>query len=289
VTTAAGEVALRSNLGTVRVHVVLPPDDEGEDPPPDGEEIPAPNQAPDVLLRYVYQWVHEGEAVSVTAFPEDPDGPTDIQTVEWDFDYDGATFTPDATGATPIRVFDVPGFHLVAVRVTDTAGQTALDAGFIEVLTADDRPNLWADWTGDGTFDLVLPAEWEQVSTDSGGTASFLLKHTYEDSRTYQAAFRVEDAEGLAVASSVPVAVANVVPTLAALNGPPFRIKPGDAAQTVTWAANGASGALTIAGKTLQGIGQQAAEGFMKQVEAFGGSVVELWTPGSPRRSSRSS
>ncbi|MBW2526404.1 MAG: PKD domain-containing protein, partial [Deltaproteobacteria bacterium] len=45
-----------------------------------------------------------------------------IETFEWDFTYDGATFTPDRSyeqNAVVAFTFDRPGTHTVRLRVTD--------------------------------------------------------------------------------------------------------------------------------------------------------------------------
>ena len=135
VNTLAGPKVLDSNPGVVRVHVEPAPV-----PPVSVPPVAPPNDWPTVYLADSILAVHAGETKTVTAVVDDPDGLADIASVEWDFDYDGATFRPDASaaGAAVSRAFADPGLYLVAVRVTDSAGHTAEDVGTIEVLVSDD-------------------------------------------------------------------------------------------------------------------------------------------------------
>ena len=63
-----------------------------------------------------------------------------ITTYQWDYDYDGVTFVPDATGPNPVvpaGQWFAPSIHDVAARVTDSAGKTsAISEIFIAVTNA---------------------------------------------------------------------------------------------------------------------------------------------------------
>jgi hypothetical protein len=50
-----------------------------------------------------------------------------ISAHEWDFNYDGATFVPMASGPTSQYTFNTAGTYTVALRVTDDAGGTVID------------------------------------------------------------------------------------------------------------------------------------------------------------------
>jgi len=59
----------------------------------------------------------------------DPDGPGDIVSIQWDFDYDGLVFDPDPSASgtlTPSHAYSTPGTYIVALQVTDSAGNTDL-------------------------------------------------------------------------------------------------------------------------------------------------------------------
>lgn len=62
--------------------------------------------------------VNVGNDVALASTSTDPD--EDIAALEWDFDYDGETFTADATGDSATRPSDAEGSFIVALRVTDT-------------------------------------------------------------------------------------------------------------------------------------------------------------------------
>jgi len=73
------------------------------------------------------------------AFSFDGSGSTDgsgtILLYEWDFSYDSAVgFVREATGITASRTFDQPGNHVVVLRVTDLALQTAMDAILVSIV-----------------------------------------------------------------------------------------------------------------------------------------------------------
>src|ERR671922_162132 len=51
----------------------------------------------------------------------------------WDFDYDGTTFTVDATGTNPIHTYPTAGSRTVRLRVTDTDGATHVSNKTVDV------------------------------------------------------------------------------------------------------------------------------------------------------------
>jgi ELWxxDGT repeat protein len=78
----------------------------------------------------------EGQTVRLSAAGSTAPPGAAIVSYEWDFDYDGATFNVDATGATadvPGASIDGPGLRSVAVRVRDSAGDTATDTAVLRM------------------------------------------------------------------------------------------------------------------------------------------------------------
>ena len=74
-------------------------------------------------------------------------GPADIASVEWDFDYDG-TFVADAAATsnlTPEHVYAEPGEYDVALRVTDSAGYTDMDVSSATIVSVDAGPDPVVD------------------------------------------------------------------------------------------------------------------------------------------------
>src|SRR5207244_1330884 len=67
-------------------------------------------------------------------------GSGQIASIQWDFNYNGVTFNPDA-GAngslTPARTFSTPGTYLVALQVTDVCGNSSMDVTAVTVKPAD--------------------------------------------------------------------------------------------------------------------------------------------------------
>lgn len=68
----------------------------------------------------------------------------DIVLWEWDFDYDGVTFTVDATGETTTNRFPVAGVYTVALRVTDTNAppKTDITTQDVEIGIVPDAPEV---------------------------------------------------------------------------------------------------------------------------------------------------
>jgi len=74
--------------------------------------------------------VDEGQPLTLSATATDP-GAADILTYAWDFDYDGSSFSPDATGAQVSTTYpDGPATLTIALRVSDD------DGGLSPIVTA---------------------------------------------------------------------------------------------------------------------------------------------------------
>ena len=100
--------------------------------------LPPPVNAPAVALVDTNWVIHAGESPPLAAVLTA--GASDVTSIQWDLDYDGATFTPGliAGTLTPSPIFSDPGIFVVAVQVTDSAGDTAMDEATVEVLEPDD-------------------------------------------------------------------------------------------------------------------------------------------------------
>jgi hypothetical protein len=59
-----------------------------------------------------------------------------IVSYEWDFDYDGVTFTVDATGMNVVRAYAQSGEYVVALRVTDDNEPAQTDLATVPVTVA---------------------------------------------------------------------------------------------------------------------------------------------------------
>jgi RHS repeat-associated protein len=117
------------NLGVVRIAVTPPPDNA----PPDN--TPPANLPPEVTLG-PNEVVRVGDVATFQATATDPEGPGDIVKKEWDFDFKdnvGFNADPSASGDVVTHVYSRASVYDVAVRVTDKAGNTAMDVSTVEV------------------------------------------------------------------------------------------------------------------------------------------------------------
>ena len=85
----------------------------------------------------------EGAAIVYSGNATDP-GTADILTCEWDFDYNGSTFTADASGVDlihPLHTYLVAGGYTVALRVIDSDGAASfLSMAAVTVAPANTAP-----------------------------------------------------------------------------------------------------------------------------------------------------
>lgn len=76
-----------------------------------------------------------GQPFTLSGSYTNSDGTVDPSGVEWDFDYDGVTFSPDASGTlSPTTQYDRDGGYTVMLQVTDNHG--VADFGFVRVTAA---------------------------------------------------------------------------------------------------------------------------------------------------------
>ena len=154
---------------------------------------------------------------------------------DFDYDGETFVADAAANGTlTPTYTYDDPGTYDVALDVTDNQGNENMDVitvtvndvaptgtitlaatqpnGTAQNLSSGNpvyfavsnldytdpsvTPSIWADWNGDGDFNLVTEDQWQDLSTAANGADSLILSYTYDAPGTYTPAFRFEDAEG---------------------------------------------------------------------------------------------
>ena len=78
--------------------------------------------------------------VTLNATVADPAGPSDVSSIQWDFNYNGSTFNPDQTAdgqTNPTHTYTAPGTYVVEVQATDREGNTTIGATSVVVKPAD--------------------------------------------------------------------------------------------------------------------------------------------------------
>jgi PKD repeat protein len=178
--------------------------------------------------------VNEGDSITLTAFAADP-GVHDTLRYEWDFDYDGATFTPDALGQTVSSVYpDGPALMVAAVRAIDQDGGEAIDT--VNVRVANLAPRILGV-TNDGPVgegspltlavsatDVVSDAltytfDWDGDGNPDGSSRQSTVSHTWQDEGDYPVSILIDDGDSAQVVTITTVSVYNMNPT--AIAGPP--------------------------------------------------------------------
>ena len=138
----------------------------------------------------------------------DPDG--SLVKYEWDFDYDGQTFTPQASEATAShRYQDGPATFIVALRVTDNKGATHLATG--QVLVQNVPPSAEAGGPYNGQVGLAItvagtatdPGPTDQAGLtynwdfgDGSQASGQIVSHTYAQTGTFTIILTVTDKDG---------------------------------------------------------------------------------------------
>jgi PKD repeat protein len=172
--------------------------------------------------------VKEGQSVTFTGVAADP-GLQDTLSYEWDFDYDGVTFTPDAFGPTVSTVYpDGPASMVSAVRVLDHDGGEAIDTANVSVANlspsilgvtndgpvAEGSPLTLAVRATDVASDaLTYVFDWDgDGNPDFSGREGTVL-HIWPDEGDYPVSIGVDDGDGARVVTTTSVSVYNVNPT----------------------------------------------------------------------------
>jgi RHS repeat-associated protein len=106
------------------------------------------DEAPVAEANGPYSVAEGGSVVLSSSGSSDPDN---IALYEWDFDYDGATFDSDATGASPTfsaAALDGPSTRTVALRVTDDLGASSIDTTTITINNVSPTASVGGDDVG---------------------------------------------------------------------------------------------------------------------------------------------
>jgi hypothetical protein len=112
------------------VSVTVADDDSGSVA---GSALVQSNTAPNAEAGGPYIVVRGGSVALDGSGSSDPDG--DTLTYEWDFNYDGITFSADATGVAPNfnPVGNFTGLRTIALRVTDPGGLSDIDTATADI------------------------------------------------------------------------------------------------------------------------------------------------------------
>jgi len=199
------------------------------------------NRPPAAVISGFYI-VSEGVAVTFDgSASSDPDTDDYVALYEWDFDYDGTTFTVDATGATldhAGHVYDDgTSFHTVALRVTDSRGaQSTIATATVDVVNAAPTATLVAPISVQevSAIALALTDASDRSNADTvagftyafdcgdgfgygafGATSTASCPTSDDGLRTVRG--KVRDKDGGETAYSALVAVLNVAPVIAAV------------------------------------------------------------------------
>ncbi|MCK4970154.1 MAG: PKD domain-containing protein, partial [Thermoplasmata archaeon] len=132
--------------------------------------------------------------------------------LEWDFEYDGVTFSRDSTGEMVQHTYMDNGCYTVALRLTDDDGSVVMTTFDVEAFdlgpTADIAINgifeegtpLILDARGSLSYpDEVVAFDWDLDYRDDEFTADMegeTVEHSYLDHGTYTIAFRITDEDG---------------------------------------------------------------------------------------------
>ena len=193
------------------------------------------NVAPSASVGGPYA-VDEGTVLTFSGSATDPG--EDVLTYEWDFDYDGVTFTLDASGEDltgPSNTYTNDGARTVALRVRDD------DGGLSTVRTADvtisnvpPTASVGTSYTGDEGSPIAfsgsatdpgndtLTYEWDfdfrdgTFTVDDSGEGLTGPQHTYANDGIYTVALRVRDDDTVSDNATASVTVDNVLPTASA-------------------------------------------------------------------------
>ena len=197
--------------------------------------------------------VDEGSALSFNGSATDPGN--DTLTYEWDFDYDGQTFTVDASGedlTSPSNTYNNDGTKTAALRVRDDdGGVSTIRTAAVTISNVPPTANAGSSYSVNEGSQLTfsgsandpgsdtLTYEWDftysggQFNTDTSGDALTDPKNTYNDDGSFTVALRVRDDDSTSQVATASVTVTNVLPTANA--GGPYS---GSVGSPVTFAGS---------------------------------------------------
>ncbi|UCE73610.1 MAG: right-handed parallel beta-helix repeat-containing protein [Methanomassiliicoccales archaeon] len=211
------------------------------------------------------QSANEGDTVSFSGSFTDP-GSEDTHTIEWDYNYDGVTFTVDDSGSlTPSTVYTDNSVYIVALRVTDDDGAVALDTLTVTVYNV--APIAMAD-ASQYVVDEGSPVSFYGSQIDPGAdTFTYLWEfgdgststeqnpiYTYMDNGVYTVYLTVTDDDGDSDTTTLTIYVLDLPPVADA--GPDQTVTIID---VVTFNASGSSSypdPMTLYGWDYDGDGE---------------------------------
>lgn len=142
---------------------------------------------------------------------------------EWDLDYDGATFTPDVVGDTAtLPALDGPATRTVAFRVTDSLGQTTVDAATVFIANAPPVLHLGnGGEIGENSLFTLTPTasdigtdtiqfwtiDWGDGQTQTVTGSPTAITHRYIESGVYNISGTATDEDGTYAAGGLGAVV----------------------------------------------------------------------------------
>ncbi len=169
------------------------------------------------------QTADEGDTLSFSGSFTDP-GSGDTHTIEWDFDYDGITFTVDDSGSlTTSNAFTDNGVFTVALRVTDDDSGVGLDTLLVTVsnvapqafASVDQNPvdeGVMVSFTGDQTDPGADTFTYYWEFGDGDTSTQQNPTHTYLDQGVYEANLTVTDDDGDSDTTTITMYVLDMPP-----------------------------------------------------------------------------
>ena len=179
----------------------------------DDYEVPTADVGPD-------KFCHTGEEVTFDEMGSVASNGSSIVKYEWDLDGDGEF---EALGATQTLTFNTIGRYSVALRVTDTLGETAVDTCEVYVEEAPpvasftvypEEPTVReaVHFTDTSTVYRGDIRAWRWDFGDGDNSTEQSPTHLYPDKGTYLVSLTVEDDSGRVNTSSAAVTVVNLPP-----------------------------------------------------------------------------
>lgn len=170
----------------------------------------------------------------------DPNQPATSLSYAWDMNYDGITFTVDATGMKPSVAFSTPfPTRTIAVRVTDSQGNNSIDTTTLKIDPTPPTADAGGAYTagegatfaldGSGSSDLNQPAntlayawdlDYDGVTFDVDVTGMTPTVSFPEDFPSRTIAVRVTDSQNNVDFDTTTLTITNLPPSNAGITGP---------------------------------------------------------------------